>query len=294
MIIKLTLNGIKKDFNHMRIIITGSSGYLGKALVKKFNQHHDVIGIDISESHETTVLGSITDKNLIEKKFIGADAIIHTAALHKPQIITHSKQQFIDVNVTGTQNLLEIAIKYKIKTFIYTSTTSLFGSALSPADGKHTVWVNEELIPVPKNIYGVTKIAAENLCQLAHQECDLNIIILRTSRFFPKDCDIKNITHEFSEENIQAIEYLHRRVNILDAVNAHEKAIERASEIGFDKFIVSFRQICIVSLKRHKNLLPLRTNNYQMNLAFLDCPVKILLESCRLSSFRINATGFSK
>src|SRR4051812_13074781 len=110
---------IKNGFNNkMRIVITGSAGYLGRALVKKFReQQHDVVGIDILESNETTVVGSITDKNLIEKELRGADAIIHSAALHKPHINTHSKQQFIDVNITATQNLLESAIKYKIKSF---------------------------------------------------------------------------------------------------------------------------------------------------------------------------------
>lgn len=224
----------------MKIVITGSSGYLGRALVKKYRkQQHEVIGIDILESNETTVVGSITDKSLIEKELRGADAIIHSTALQKPHINTHAKQQFIDVNVTGTQTLLESAIKYKIKSFIYTSTTSVFGHALSPTNGKPTVWVNEDLKPIPKNIYGVTKTTAENLCQLAHQEYSLNVIILRTSRFFPKEIDKKNIIPGFSEDNIQAIEYLYRRVNILDAVTAHEQAIERAPEIGFDKFIIT-------------------------------------------------------
>lgn len=224
----------------MRIVITGSTGYLGKALVKKFReQQHDVIGIDILESNETTIVGSITNKNLIEKALRGSDVIIHSAALHKPHISIHSKQQFIDVNVTGTQNLLESAIKHKVKSFIFTSTTSIFGHALSPANEEFAVWVNEDLRPIPKNIYGVTKISAENLCQLAHQEYGLNIIILRTSRFFPKENDTKNLIPGFSEDNIQVIEYLYRRVNILDVVAAHEQAIERASEIGFDKFIIT-------------------------------------------------------
>ncbi|SRR5579883_32696 len=224
----------------MRIVITGSSGYLGKALVKHFReQRYDVIGIDIVESNETTIVGSVTDRNLIEKVITGSDIVIHSAALHKPHINTHSKQQFIDVNITGTQNLLETAIKNKIKSFIFTSTTSVFGHALSPGDEEPAVWINENLSPIPKNIYGVTKFAGENLCQLAHQETGLNIIILRTSRFFPKEKDINNMISGFSEENIKVIEYLHRRVNIADVVTAHEQALERASDIGFDKFIIT-------------------------------------------------------
>jgi len=82
-------------------------------------------------------------------------------------------------------------------------------------------------------------LSVNYLCQLAHQERGLNIIILRTSRFFPKENDIKNITPGFSQDNIQVIEYLYRRVHILDAVTAHKQAIERAPEISFDKFIIT-------------------------------------------------------
>ncbi len=223
----------------MKIIVTGSSGYLGNALVKKLKEQHEVIGIDILASSETMVIGSITDKQLIEKAFRGSDVIIHSAALHKPQMSTHSKQQFIDVNVLGTQNLLESAIRHKVKSFIFTSSTSTFGNALSSGDKKSAVWVNEDLRPVPKNIYGVTKCAAENLCQIAHQESGLNCIILKTSRFFAKEKVMKHAIPGFSEENIQAIEYLYRRANISDIVTAHLQAMERASEIGFDQFIIT-------------------------------------------------------
>lgn len=226
--------------DRMKVVITGSSGYLGKALAKRFKeQQHDVVGIDVLESNETTVVGSITDKNLTGQVFKGADVIIHSAALQKPQINSYSKQQFIDVNIAGTENLLESAVKYKVKSFIYTSTTSVFGHALSPPVGHPAVWVDEDLVPIPKNIYGLTKIAAENLCQLAHQEHGLNIVILRTSRFFAKENDPKELILGFCEENIRAIEYLYRRVHISDAVSAHERAIEHAPKIGFDKFIIT-------------------------------------------------------
>ncbi len=224
----------------MKIVVTGSSGYLGSALVKKLREGlHDVVGIDILASNETTTCCSITDKTLIEKALRGTDVIIHTAALHKPHINAYSKRAFIDVNVIGTQNLLESAIKHKIKSFIYTSTTSVFGHALSPKNNASAIWVNEDLIPIPKNIYGVTKLAAENLCQLAYQEEGLNCIILKTSRFFQKEHDIKQLTPHFSQDNIQTIEYLYRRAHVADIVTAHEKAIEHASEFGFDQFIIT-------------------------------------------------------
>lgn len=222
----------------MRIMVTGSSGYLGKALVNRLGElKQEVTGIDVVEANETTLVGSITNKALLEKLSGNFDIIIHTAGLHYPHLNTHSKYQFIDVNVTGTQILLDFAKSRQVKSFIFTSTTSTFGHALHPSGKEPAVWVNEDLRPIPKNIYGLTKIAAENLCQLAHQETGLNCIILRTSRFFQND--LNHAIPGFSQANITAIEYLYRRAHLSDIVSAHIKAIERAPAIGFDQFILA-------------------------------------------------------
>ncbi|NIP22337.1 MAG: NAD(P)-dependent oxidoreductase, partial [Phycisphaerae bacterium] len=53
-----------------------------------------------------------------------SDAVIHTATLHKPHVGTHSRQEFVDTNISGTLNLLEEASASGCKAFIYTSTTS--------------------------------------------------------------------------------------------------------------------------------------------------------------------------
>ena len=224
----------------IKIVVTGSSGHLGEALVRRFSERgFDVIGIDVLPSLHTTHVASITDRVLMGRLLESADAVLHAATLHKPHVATHSKQQFIDVNVTGTQVLLETAIKHRVKSFIFTSTTSTFGHAMAPDESDRAVWVTESLRPIPKNIYGVTKIAAEDLCQLAHQESGLPCIVLKTSRFFPEEDDMKHTMPGYSQENIKAIEFLNRRVDIEDVVTAHELAIERATDLQFDKFIIS-------------------------------------------------------
>jgi UDP-glucose 4-epimerase len=96
----------------------------------------------------------------------GVDMVLHTATLHKPHLASHSRHEFVDTNITGTLNLLEEAASAGIKSFVFTSTTSAFGRALTPAAGAPAAWITEEVVPVPKNIYGVTKLAAENLCEL--------------------------------------------------------------------------------------------------------------------------------
>ena len=121
----------------------------------------------------------------------GVQAVFHAATLHKPHVATHSRQDFVDTNITGTLNLLEEAATAGVESFVFTSTTSVFGDALVPPAGAPAAWVTEDVTPVPKNIYGVTKAAAEDLCQLFHRNQGLACIVLRTSRFFPEEDDNK-------------------------------------------------------------------------------------------------------
>src|SRR5205823_10144848 len=116
----------------------------------------------------------------------------------KPHIATHGRHDFIDTNVTGTLNLLEEAAAAGVGSFVFTSTTSIFGDALAPASGAPAAWVTEEVVPVPKNIYGVTKAAAEDLCQLFHRNQGLACIVLRTSRFFPEEDDNRDVREQYS------------------------------------------------------------------------------------------------
>lgn len=169
----------------------------------------------------------------------GVEAVIHTATLHKPHVATHSRQAFVDVNVTGTLNLLEEAAGAGVSSFVFTSTTSTFGRALAPPPGAPAVWVTEDLRSVPKNIYGVTKIAAEDLCELHHRLHGLACLILRTSRFFPEPDDNAAVRGTYDDGNVKANEYLFRRVELQDVVDAHLLAVEKAPSIGFGRYIVS-------------------------------------------------------
>jgi nucleoside-diphosphate-sugar epimerase len=169
----------------------------------------------------------------------GVRVVFHPATLHKPHVATHHRQEFVDTNITGTLNLLEEAVTAGVESFIYTSTTSVFGDALVPAPGAPAAWITEEVTPVPKNIYGVTKAAAEDLCQLFHRNHGLSCVVLRTSRFFPEEDDNREVREAYSDANLKTNEYLHRRVDLEDVVSAHLLAAEAAPSIGFRKYIIS-------------------------------------------------------
>lgn len=224
----------------MKVLVTGSAGHLGEGLVRTLQaRHYEVTGIDIQASPFTTYVGSITDREFVKSCLEGVQAVIHTATLHKPHVATHSKQDFIDTNITGTLNLLEESLAAGVEAFVFTSTTSVFGDALVPPPGTPAAWITEDVIPVPKNIYGVTKAAAEDLCQLFYRNHQLPCIVLRTSRFFPEEDDNKGRRNAFTDDNLKANEYLCRRVELEDAVEAHILAIKRAKAIGFGKYIIS-------------------------------------------------------
>ncbi len=224
----------------MKALVTGSAGHLGEGLARTLLElQHEVVGLDVVESAFTTQVGSITDRACVQRCMRGVQVVFHPATLHKPHVATHPRQEFVDTNISGTLCLLEEAVEAGVERFIYTSTTSVFGDALVPPAGAPAAWITEEVTAVPKNIYGVTKAAAEDLCQLFYRNHKLPCIVLRTSRFFPEEDDNRRVRDAFSDANMKANEFLHRRVDIEDVVSAHLLAAERAAAIGFRKYIIS-------------------------------------------------------
>jgi UDP-glucose 4-epimerase len=222
------------------ILVTGSAGHLGEALVRTLRAAgRPVRGLDRLASPYTDVVGSITDAAVVERAIDGVDRVVHAATLHKPHVATHTRQDFIDTNITGTLTLLEAAVRAKVGAFLFTSTTSTFGDALEPPPGAPAAWIDEDVRPVPKNIYGVTKVAAEDLCQLAHRNQGLACLVLRTSRFFPEADDDPTARERFADANLKTNEYLYRRLDVEDCVDAHLLALEHARRIGFARLIVT-------------------------------------------------------
>ena len=224
----------------MAILVTGSAGHLGEALMRTLLEAgQQPIGIDIQESAFTREVGSITDRSFVKRCMPGVHAVLHTATLHKPHVASHARQDFVDTNITGTLNLLEEATAAGVGAFVFTSTTSVFGRALTPPLRAPAAWITEDVVPAPRNIYGVTKVAAENLCELFHGIRGLPCIILRTSRFFPEADDRKEIRQSYDDANVKVNEFLYRRADIEDVVSAHLLSLEKVHAIGFGRYIVS-------------------------------------------------------
>lgn len=228
------------------VLVTGAAGHLGCALMLSLPTYgYTPIGIDILDSATTTQVGSITDRTFIASLFAAYPKIrhvLHAATLHKPHVESHSKSDFVDVNISGTLALLEAAASLgpdRIDSFIFVSTTSAFGQALSPKPGNPAAWIDETVTPAPKNIYGVTKVAAEDLCRLTHMQTGLPVLVLRTSRFFPEADDDEDRRAALADENLKCLELAYRRVDIADVVSACVCGMKRARGIGWGKYVVS-------------------------------------------------------
>jgi nucleoside-diphosphate-sugar epimerase len=211
----------------MRILVTGSSGQLGAEVARQLAPTEMVIGLDVRPGEWTAHVGDITDAGLIANLMRGVDVVIHIASLHAPHVGQRSMQDFIDTNITGTLRLLEAASAARVRRFVYTSTTSVYGYSLVP-DGREAVWVTEELTPRPRDIYDITKLAAEELCRLFARDHDLPTICLRVSRFFEQT------------PNLMAAYRLYRGADVRDIAAAHVLAA-RNQNIAFDIFTTSAR-----------------------------------------------------
>jgi UDP-glucose 4-epimerase len=224
----------------MRILVTGSAGHLGEGLMRTLvSSAHHAVGVDVKSSPFTHRVGSIVDRGFVGQCMQDVEVVVHTATLHKPHIETHSRQEFVDTNISGTLNLLEAAVERGVKAFIFTSTTSVFGRALVPGQSEAAAWITEDVVPIPKNIYGITKLAAENLCELIHGQSGLPCIVLRTGRFFPEEDDDRAVRAHYSDDNLKINEFLHRRADLEDVVSSHLLAISKAPDLGFERLIIS-------------------------------------------------------
>lgn len=231
----------------MRILLTGSSGWLGQTLAPRLQRDgHEVIGLDPVPAPTTRVVGSIADRDCVARTMrdFAVEAVIHSGALHKPHVETRPRSDFIAVNVQGTLNLLEAAVARgsKVSRFVMTSTTSLMISkeirAGRQGGARQAIWIDEDMAPLlPRNIYGVSKLSAEHLCRLFHELYALPVVILRTARFFPEEDDMAHAIAQ-SGENTKVNELLFRRATVEDMAEAHVAALAKAPELGFDTFIV--------------------------------------------------------
>jgi UDP-glucose 4-epimerase len=208
----------------MRVLVTGASGRIGRAICVRLMPEHDVLGFDRAPSSTADVLADLGDADAMAAAMRGVDAVVHAAALHAPHVGRVPDSEFERINVAATQTLLDAAIRARVRHIVYTSTTALYGSASAPPNAAG--WVTEDLAPQPATVYHRTKLAAEALLVAAAAAGGLAVTIVRMSRCFPEPAPL------------MAAYRLHRGVDARDVADAHALALQR-SGAAHRTFIVS-------------------------------------------------------
>jgi nucleoside-diphosphate-sugar epimerase len=226
----------------MNVLVTGSSGRLGRAIIKLLRSKKiDCIGLDKVASKTTDLIADIRDWGEVIPIVKKADHLIHTAAFHGRHVEKNvPRVEFVETNINGTLHLLNAAVHSKIKSFIYTSTTSVYGKSME--NNSKAVWVDENLLPVPRDIYDITKLTAEGLCKDFFEKEKLNGCVLRVSRFMNEPLnDIANYR-------------LYRGLDERDAAEAHWLALTKKFT-SFEIFNISnntpFKKTDLTALKKN-------------------------------------------
>lgn len=206
----------------MKVVLTGSSGRIGRAIFGSLAGAHEVIGIDRSVFSTTHIVGDFADRALLESALEGADAVIHTAGPHAPHVGLVPDAEFERVNVEGTRILLEVARASGVRRLVYTSTTALYGHVIQPGSCR---WIDEATEPLPRTIYHRTNLAAESLLAEGADDA-LAVRVIRMSRCFPEAAPL------------MALYRLHRGIDARDVGEAHALALTDAGA-AFEKFVVS-------------------------------------------------------
>ncbi|MFJ1897000.1 MULTISPECIES: NAD-dependent epimerase/dehydratase family protein [unclassified Streptomyces] len=195
--------------------VTGSSGRVGAALAGALDAAGwTVRGVDRVPGRWTSVVGDLRDRPVRLAALQSADVLVHTAALHAPHVGRLADAEFRSVNVEMTAGLLDDAAGLGALRVLYISSTSVYGHALVPTDS--AVWVDEQLTPLPRDIYDETKLAAEDLVAA----CAVSSVTLRISRCFPEPLPVR------------AAHLLHRAVDTADVAAAGVLAVAHSTVTG--------------------------------------------------------------
>ncbi len=177
-----------------RILVTGGAGFIGSHLVDVLLANDDlVVNLDnfnsfydpqnkrenarghIHNSNYHLVEGDLRDKAKLQEAFAFGpfDAVVHLAAMAGVRPSIENPSLYTDVNVNGTQLLLDAAIANKTKRFVFASSSSVYGGR-SGEEFLETDRVDRPLSP-----YAATKVAGEQLCYVAHHTTGLPVMCLR-------------------------------------------------------------------------------------------------------------------
>jgi UDP-glucose 4-epimerase len=210
----------------MRVLVTGAGGNLGRATIPELLQAgHVPVAFDFRpvETPGEFVEGDVRDPDAVARAIDGCDAVVHAAALHGIHLAHWSPRDFFAINVEGSFNVFEAAREREIERFVLASTMGVYGESLeAPSD--RWAWVHEGLPTLPKDIYGASKVLAEELGRLHARTGAMQVVALRFGMYVPA-------TFEH-----YGFRLLFGGVDERDVAQSVLLALEHEPEGGFDAF----------------------------------------------------------
>jgi UDP-glucose 4-epimerase len=172
-------------FPFKRALVTGGAGFIGSHLVEALvDLGVETISVDnyvagkrenlvhlAKRSNFQEIDCDITDLQRLERHLSGVDVVFHQAAAKKAICLADPRRD-LEINATGTFNLLELSVKHGVKKFVHASTGSVYGEAqVVPQDEDHPL--------EPTSYYGVSKLAGEKYVKTFHHLHGLDTTVLR-------------------------------------------------------------------------------------------------------------------
>ncbi|MCP8615654.1 NAD-dependent epimerase/dehydratase family protein [Salirhabdus salicampi] len=172
----------------MRVLITGAGGNLGRVLAPALEKNgHEPVLLDYRdiETAYPFIRGDVRDSQVILEATKDIDAIVHGAALHGIHLENYSNDDFWDLNVTGTKNVYEAALKNNVKKVLLCSTMGVYGESIPNHENAYSL-VTEELELMPADVYGLTKKLCEELGEFYYRKHNIQTIAFRLGMFVPE------------------------------------------------------------------------------------------------------------
>jgi nucleoside-diphosphate-sugar epimerase len=221
----------------MKCFVTGGTGFIGYRLVESLSEKGYLINVlvrrekDFENKFQNVIVfeGDLFNIDILEKAINGCEYIFHLAAY--ANLWSKDKTLAYRTNFTGTQNILELALKHKIKKVIFTSSAATLPSAKD-------LELVDESFPIPEKYlteYETTKQQAEQLC-IAYTKKGLDIVIVNPSRvygpgFLNKSNSLTILIKKYIEGKWRIIPgdgtQIGNYVFIDDVVSGHIQALER-------------------------------------------------------------------
>jgi nucleoside-diphosphate-sugar epimerase len=226
----------------MRVALTGATGYTGGRLLAALRRRGDEVSTLVREGSPREaleqagarlVVGDLSSQKGLEPLVEGADAVLHVAAVYRTA--GHTDRYYHDVNVGGTERLLEAALAAGVKRFVHTSTVGVHGHVVRPPA--------DESSPIaPGDIYQATKAEAEAMALRFGQERGLPVVVVRPGAIYgPGETRLLKLFRAIARGRYAIVgsgKTFYHPVYIDDLITGFLQALDRPEAVG-ESFILA-------------------------------------------------------